>query len=137
MFGLRAMFVLLGLAVVLTAASPMNKFNKHGFLQPENKLEETDDSFDLEITTVPDTTTDTDTTTDATETDDPNSSSTSTTTTTTTSTTTQTPTTTTTSGSSDPNSSSTSTTTTTTTPTSGSSAVYCSLVLVISSFFLL
>ena len=106
MFGLRAMFVLLGLAVVLTAASPMNK------------LEETDDSFDLEITTVPDTTTDTDTTTDATETDDPNSSSTSTTTTTTTTTSTTTP-------------------TPTPTPTSGSSAVYCSLVLVISSFFLL
>ena len=91
MFGLRAMFVLVGLAVALTAASPMDKFNKLGYLKPVNTLEETYDSFDATTDVPTDAPTDAPTTTPS---DAP-------------------------------------------TTTSGSSAVYCSLVLVISSLFLL
>ena len=95
MFGLRAMFVLVGLAVALTAASPMENFNKFGNLKPVNTLEETYD--DPDFTTIAPTEATTDAPTDA-------------------------PTTT---PSDAP------------TTTSGSSAVYWSLVLVISSLFLL
>ena len=104
MFGLRAMFVLVGLAVALTAASPMEKFNKLGYLKPVNTLEETYDGPDP--ITVDPTESTTDTTTDTTT------------------------------GGSTTTTSDAPTDATTTIP-SGSSAVYCSLVLVISSLFLL
>ena len=120
MFGLRAMFVLVGLAVALTAASPMEKFNKLEYLKPVNTLEETYD--DPDPTPVDPTDSTTDTTTDAT---------TDTTTDATTDTTTDTTT-----GGSTTTTSDAPTDATTTIP-SGSSAVYCSLVLVISSLFLL
>ena len=133
MFGLRAiMFGLVCLAVALTAASPMEKFNKLGYLKPVNTLEETyDDSVldsNAEAPTTPiDTTTDaaTDTPTDAT-TDTPTDS------------TTDTPTDTPTDAPTDaPTDNPTTTPSVAPTTTSGSSAVYCSLVLVISSLFLL
>ena len=125
MFGLRAiMFGLVCLAVALTAASPMEKFNKLGYLKPVNTLEETYDSFDLDKSATTDATTDapTDATTDATT--DANTDAT-------TDAPTDAPTDNPTATSSD------APTDATTTIPSGSSAVYCSLVLVISSLFLL
>ena len=114
MFGLRAiMFGLVCLAVALTAASPMEKFNKLGYLKPVNTLEETYD--DSVSTNTIDTTTDTptDATTD-TPTDTPTDAPTDA-----------------------PTDNPTTTPSVAPTTTSGSSAVYCSLVLVISSLFLL